>query len=179
MVIVGFGRPVAARQVTITTAAGSNAPHPVFLVGTGVLDGPSMPPPQDSSTGFAPHPCLPLMREVAARRADGRRENCKLFSPPVFCFAKSSRLRTARSRLWLSTGQPFTTATALRLPSSEGALVRRHRRTVEDDKSLPGKRGTVRLIRRRWGSLPGGRPVAARNLYTLAPAGAVQASNRP
>ena len=32
---------MAARQVTITTAAGSNAPHPVFLVGTGVLDGPS------------------------------------------------------------------------------------------------------------------------------------------
>ena len=35
------------------------------------------------------------------------------------------------------------------------------RRTVEDDKSLQGKRGAVCLIRRRWLSLPGGRPLAA------------------
>ena len=35
---------------------------------------------------------LPLMREVAARRADGGREKIRLFSPPVFCFAKSSPL---------------------------------------------------------------------------------------
>ena len=32
------------------------------------------------------------------------------------------RLRAARSRLWLSTGQPFTTATALRLPFTQGRL---------------------------------------------------------
>ena len=57
---------MAARQVTITTAAGSNAPHPVFLVGTGVLDGPSMPPPQDSSTGFAPSQCRLLIGPVTA-----------------------------------------------------------------------------------------------------------------
>ena len=33
-----------------------------------------------------------------------------------------SCLRATRSRLWLSTGQPFTTATALRLPFTQGSL---------------------------------------------------------
>ena len=40
---------------------------------------------------------------------------------PSVSFADSC-LRATRSRLWLSTGQPFTTATALRLPFTQGSL---------------------------------------------------------
>ena len=70
-------------------------------------------PPSDEGGGFC-------------EAKDGGRENVGGFliflSPSQKSEISDNCLRAIRSRLWLSTGQPFTTATALRLPSSEGAV---------------------------------------------------------
>ena len=116
VMIVGFGRPVRNHGMIATGnhwdfkfAALCNTPYRKWGTRSVVCRGGQWPPetsrspPQPiPSSGFAPSQSLPLMREVAARRADGRREKISA-SLQVQCPAGE----TGRETRPIRKGQPY------------------------------------------------------------------------